>query len=234
MSFSPRRLYLILGDQLDHDSSLLREMDPVQDLIWMAEVAEEGDYVWSHKLRLAFFFAAMRHFRDHLRERGFRVHYTELPADPAADRGRGLRELLALDLGAFEPDEVVLVEAGDHRVRGLLKGACEEAAVPLRLLADTHFLLPREDFGTWAKGRKSFLLEHFYRMMRKRTGILMDEEGQPEGGTWNFDHDNREAFGRAGPPPLPDFGCYPADAITAEGVAMVNERYSSHPLRMEQ
>jgi deoxyribodipyrimidine photolyase-related protein len=34
-------------------------------------------------------------------------------------------------------------------------------------------------------------MEYFYREMRRKTGLLMDGD-DPEGGKWNFDHDNRK------------------------------------------
>ena len=37
-----RRLVIVLGDQLDRDSPLLQELDPAQDLVFMAEVREEA------------------------------------------------------------------------------------------------------------------------------------------------------------------------------------------------
>ena len=69
-----RNLVIVLGDQLDLQSSALDDFDPLQDVIWMAEVAEESTHVWSAKQRIAIFLSAMRHFADALRERGLPVH----------------------------------------------------------------------------------------------------------------------------------------------------------------
>ena len=74
----PRQLILILGDQLDSKSAAFDGFDLKLDAVWMAEVAEEATHVWSHQARIALFLAAMRHFRDGLRERGFIVHYRAL------------------------------------------------------------------------------------------------------------------------------------------------------------
>ena len=65
----PRHLVLILGDQLDAKSAAFDGFDPKHDAVWMAEVAEESTHVWSHQARIALFLAAMRHFRDALRQR---------------------------------------------------------------------------------------------------------------------------------------------------------------------
>ena len=61
-----RNLILVLGDQLDHAPAAFDGFDSGNDVVWMAEVAEETTYVWCHKLRIAMFLSAMRHFRDEL------------------------------------------------------------------------------------------------------------------------------------------------------------------------
>ena len=73
-----RHLVLVLGDQLDAQSSALDGFDPAQDAIWMAEVAEESTHVPSSKQRIAVFLSAMRHFADEIRQRGWRIHYRQL------------------------------------------------------------------------------------------------------------------------------------------------------------
>ena len=45
-----------------------------------------------------------------------------------------------------------------------------------------------------AANKKEFRLEYFYRLMRKRHNILVDREGSPEGGQWNFDQDTHKPY----------------------------------------
>lgn len=66
------------------------------------------------------------------------------------------------------------------------------------VLPNNGFVTGEEQFAAWAGGRKRLLLEDFYRWTRRRTGILMTAESEPEGGRWNFDADNRR------PPPKSD------------------------------
>ena len=73
-----RRLIVVLGDQLDAHSAVFDDFDPEHDLIWMAEVAGESTQVWNSKARITMFLAAMRHFRDRLRDQGWPVMYREL------------------------------------------------------------------------------------------------------------------------------------------------------------
>jgi len=91
---------------------------------------------------------------------------------------------------------------------------------------DTRFVCNIDEFARWAEGRKQLRMEFFYREMRKKTGLLMTSEGQPEGGQWNFDTDNRKKW--AGKPPAPAPFREEPDAITTEVIELVNEYFSEH------
>ena len=74
-----------------------------------------------------------------------------------------------------------------------LKETAAAAGTAPAVYPDKHFLCSREEFAEWALGRKQLVLEHFYRMLRKRENVLMSGD-DPVGGAWNFDRDNRESF----------------------------------------
>jgi len=100
--------------------------------------------------------------------------------------------------------------------------------VDLVLCADRHFLCSREEFAAWARGRKELRMEYFYRMMRKQTGVLM-EDGEPAGRAWNFDRDNRNSFGRDGPGEIPAPPRFEPDEITTAALADVETHFPQHP-----
>ena len=52
---------------------------------------------------------------------------------------------------------------------------------------------------------------------------------EPVGGQWNFDADNRESFGKAGPQDVPAPTRFEPDATTQEVMALVNTQFASHP-----
>ena len=86
------RLVLVLGDQLSVGLSALREADPESDVVVMAEVSEETDYVQQHPKKIALIFAAMRKFAARLRAEGWDVRYTQL--DDTQNAGSIVGELL--------------------------------------------------------------------------------------------------------------------------------------------
>ena len=194
----------------------------------MAEVPAESEHVASHKARIALFLAAMRHFRDELRTRGFAVEYRELGTAAGATLGAALRA----DLAELRPERVVLLEPGEHRVAAQIVAAAGAARVALEMLDDAHFFITPREFAHWAEGRKELRLEHFYRWMRRRTGVLMDGD-QPAGGRWNFDADNRRSFGAAGPGLVPPPAAFPPDATTRAVLDTVGTAFPTHPGRLD-
>ncbi len=219
-----RQLVIVLGDQLDRRSAALADFDPECDAVWMAEVAGEATGVWSHKARIALFLAAMRAFRDELVERGWTVHYAALDQHDHAT----LADALAADLQRLRPVRALWVRPGEWRIERDLRATLQAAGVTLCEREDTHFFCSPGDFAAWARGRRILLMEHFYRWMRQREGVLM-EGRQPVGGRWNFDAQNRGSFPAGGPGRLPAPRRFAPDARTSEVLALVEARFADHP-----
>ena len=225
-------LVLVLGDQLSHASPAFAGFDAGRDTVLMIEAPGEATHVWSHQARIAIFLAAMRHFRDELRARGITVHYvaTDDAGEPPQFEGR-LRNALA----RWPASRLRLVEPGEWRTAMLVQEVARGAGVELQFLDDTHFLCSRADFARWAgAGRRSLRMEFFYREMRRRHHVLLDAEGGPEGGRWNFDDENRRGWpkapaSRAGPGPIAPPAHIAPDALTAEVLALVERLYGDHP-----
>ncbi|HEY9144040.1 MAG TPA: cryptochrome/photolyase family protein [Arenimonas sp.] len=228
MSESLRHLVLVLGDQLDRDSAVFDDFDPATDAVWMAEVDHEATQVWSGKPRIALFLAAMRRFRDELRERGWTVHYRCLGEHDAAS----LEQALADDLARLRPRKLLAVRPGEWRLAQSLPAACKAADCAWVERPDRHFYCDGDDFAQWAKGRREYRMEHFYRWLRRREGVLLDN-GEPAGGRWNFDAANRGRFDRRGPGWLPAPRSFAPDPRTKEVLALVEDRFAGHPGKLD-
>ncbi len=221
-----RNLILILGDQLNQDNPALAGIDARSDHIVMIEAAGEATHVWTHKARITLFLSAMRHYATELRQQDLPLTYVALQADGDTDSGidTHLRQLIA----KHRPQQFVVCEPGEFRIRAMLEAVCRELGIPLDIRADTHFLCSRSEFSAWAKGRKTLRMEYFYRDMRRRHDVLMTH-GKPAGGRWNFDTDNRGAFPRSGPGPVPQPARFAPDRFTREVIALVESRFPAHP-----
>jgi deoxyribodipyrimidine photolyase-related protein len=213
---------LILGDQLSHRMSSLEGMSKFTTRILMCEVWEEATYVQHHKKKIAFLFSAMRHFAEELRQAGWHVDYVRL--DDAGNTGSFDGELKrALD--GHPADRIVVTEPGEWRVLASLQSLSEKLKLPVDIRPDDRFIATRGEFADWAEGRKQLRMEYFYRDMRRKTGLLMQGD-QPEGGQWNYDHDNRKP-GEANlfmPQPFR----VEADAITQDVLTLVAQRFDNH------
>ncbi|MEO1116801.1 MAG: cryptochrome/photolyase family protein [Pseudomonadota bacterium] len=222
-----RNLILILGDQLDAGHPALPAADPARDHVLMIECAEESTHVWTHKHRITVFLAAMRHYAEWLRDTGWTLTYRDLDA--------GLARIVdGLDdaIDALKPEAVWVVRPGEWRLLEAIEHHCADAQVNFRLFEDDHFYDGPDAFAAWARGRKSLTMEYFYREQRKRFDVLMDGK-EPAGGSWNYDADNRQSFGKAGPRELPDIPHFEPDAITRAVIETVNARFPEHPGQLD-
>lgn len=236
-----RHLVLILGDQLDEDSSAFEGFDPEKDVVLMVEALEESTHVWSHKARTTLFLSAMRHFAESLRLRpvAFRVEYRSL--DSHADKTLG--DGLAAALQKYPAQRVIGVEPGDLRVRDQIENTIKSVAnythetgatalkhskTPLEWREDKHFLCSVPQFRQWAGKSTSLRMEFFYRQMRKRHKILMNGD-EPTGGQWNYDAENRKGFGRSGPQNVPQPMVFEQDDITRSVINSVEKHFADHP-----
>ena len=215
-------LRFVFGDQLSRSIPALRGIDPVHDTVLMVEVAEETTYVPHHKQKIAFILSAMRHFAENLRAEGIAVDYVRLD-DP--DNSGSFTGELERAMRRHLPDEVFVTEPGEFRVLEAIEGWSSRVNVPVHLRPDDRYFCSTVDFARWAEGRRGFRMEHFYRLMRERTGLLM-QDGEPVGGRWNFDTDNRKPL----PPDLapPERLRFEPDATTLDVMALVRTRFPDH------
>jgi deoxyribodipyrimidine photolyase-related protein len=108
------------------------------------------------------------------------------------DRATYLRTRTYAEALAQVDGPVQVVHPTSRAALGLVERIAREREV--EVLPPRGFVTSRQDFEAWAssRGDKRLLMEDFYREARRRHGVLVDG-GEPEGGRWNYDADNREA-----------------------------------------
>ncbi len=216
------RLRLILGDQLNPLHSWFSTVDPDTVYVLM-EVRSETDYVRHHAQKILAIFAGMRELGRQLKAAGHRVRYVAI--DDPSNRQSVTDNLDAL-VSHYAATHVEYQAPDEWRLDAVLDawGKAQLAhGVAVTQVDSEHFYTTRDEARALFKGRKQWLMEHFYRQMRVRHGVLMDEDSKPAGGQWNFDQDNRKAW--PGTPPEPADWRHPHDhralwsTIEAAGVA---------------
>jgi deoxyribodipyrimidine photolyase-related protein len=217
-----KRLVLILGDQLDLQSSVLRDFDQKTDEIIMVESSNEAQYVWTHKAKIALFLSAMRHFAQKLRELKYPLIYIQESSLPMID-------VLRQEMLSKKVTHLVCIEPGEWRIRQSIEALAVELKVDLQIREDEHFYCTPQEFKDWVADKKEIRLEYFYRLMRKRHNILLDGDGNPEGGQWNFDQDNRKPYPKKGPGMMDPPAAFAVDDITKGVLDYVGSTYQDHP-----
>lgn len=224
---SVKKLILVLGDQLSRRNPALQQADPAADTILLAEVAEEVRYVRHNRHKIALIFSAMRHFRDELRGEGHDVIHYALEQGVASLRAaveRALHESGAASVHACAP--------GEYRLQEAMLQWEEALGVPVTLYPDSRFLASNDFFRQWARGKKQLRMEYFYRTMRKRYHLLLEEDGTPAGGRWNYDAENRGGWrGQLTVPVRPQ---PPEDEITRRVIGEVQAAFPDNPGDLER
>lgn len=217
-----KRIILILGDQLDEAHPALSQFNPQTDILLMVESSHEANYVWSHKARIAIFLSAMRHFADSLSKKGYPLKYIK-------ESELSLVENVRNQIAQHQATHLIFVTPGEWRLKVQLVSLAKEFGVDLIVLEDSHFYCACDEFKAWAGDKKELRLEYFYRYMRKKHGLLMNKDGTPEGGQWNFDDQNRRPFSKQGPGLIPPPMSFEHDPITLEVISYVETKYKDHP-----
>jgi deoxyribodipyrimidine photolyase-related protein len=184
----------ILGDRLDlNQASLQNFVDSKSSTsVILIESLNHARLRPYHQQKLVLVWSAMRHFAQELEQDGWQVSY-----EIADDFESALLEWVR----SHNITELRVMTPADRPFRKLIESLtlpCEVILVP-----DNHFLWTTAEFSDWAQGRKSLLLEYFYRVGRQKFQILMDGD-KPIGGKWNLDKENRKppTGGLNPPPPL--------------------------------
>jgi deoxyribodipyrimidine photolyase-related protein len=199
-----RNLIFILGDQLSFAISSLEGFDPKKDAVLMTEVHEEASYVGHHKKKLVLIFSAMRNFAKEIADLGFTVHYTKL--DDPKNQHNFIKELKK-NIEQYRPQKVVITEPSEYRVLKMFDQFFSENLIEYEIRNDTRFIASHHEFANFVKEKKQLLMENFYHLMRKKTGLLMEKSPKnspnnspknyqlkPIGGKWNYDQQNRQSM----------------------------------------
>ncbi|MEQ8625345.1 MAG: cryptochrome/photolyase family protein [Vicingaceae bacterium] len=185
-----KTLRLILGDQLNqHHSWYSKKSNDVTYV--MMEVEQEANYVNHHIQKIVAFFLAMRSFKKWLESEGNQVIYYKL--NDKNNQQAFDKNLTAIikeqEIEKFEyqlPDE--------YRLDEQLKKFTAQLSINSEAMNSEHFFTSRTEMKDFfeKKKSKSWLMESFYRHMRKKHKVLIEEDENPIGGDWNYDKSNRK------------------------------------------
>jgi deoxyribodipyrimidine photolyase-related protein len=173
-----------------------------------------------HKQKLVFFFSAMRHFAQE--QSG--VEYHRLDPDNNLTLLKSLKQKI-------HQDDITEIYAYEPADKFFQSEVLDRLPCTVRIIDNPMFLVSNQDWFEYRSTYSRLLMNDFYILQRKKHGYLVDSDGKPEGGRWNFDAENRKKLPASVlPPPLQTV---PIDSITQEVIDLVENRFSSHPGRTD-
>ena len=187
----------ILGDQLLQTHPALQAAEERTDRphisVVLVESVDRKERLPYQRKKLVLLISAMRHYAEQLRDQGYTVDYVQ-----AADALSGLRRHVA----EFRPAHVITMAAAEYSGRRFQEQQLSQRlGLPVTVLPNTQFLLGRFNPMTAPDKRSSArapIMERFYRLMRRHFNVLLDTDGAPLGGKWNFDRENRKSLPKGG------------------------------------
>ena len=182
----PTTAVLIWGTQLstNYNSALKAYPDAPVFMIESKDIATEFKY---HKQKLAFVLTAMREFADGLTAAGRNVQYVHM--EDGSQTWFGSLDKLCKTNAITT---LVAMRQSDRTPQDKLEQWCKHSSIELEITPNILFLTSTAMFHEWAEDKKRYQMEQFYRWQRRRLNILMQQDGKPEGGKWNFDSENRK------------------------------------------
>ena len=182
-----KTLRLILGDQLNINHSWYQTFDDSITYVMM-EIRSETDYATHHIQKIVGFFSAMQNFAKELETAGHKVIYFHLNDDNNLQSfDKNSQQLIKKE--GFTNFEYQLPD--EYRLDELLKNFCKTLGISTSVVDSEHFMSSRSELGDFFEGKKTFLMESFYHMMRKKHNVLMQGD-KPLTGKWNYDGENRK------------------------------------------
>jgi len=215
-----------LEDHLSTGHGGLKAADKKEDCLLFIEERARGSHLRYHKKRQVLIYSAMRHFAAERKKEGWRVEYHSVRE--AEDYAGVLDE----HLKKIGPDKIQVMEPNNYFEEQALKKIASQSRAKLELLPNRLFLMEREEFVRRAGSSKRLLMENHYRHLRNKLQLLLEENGDPFGGKWNYDQQNRKTFRdwqRAGKPVPEGKAEVEPDKLTREAMRDVDAVFPHHP-----
>lgn len=183
-----------------------------------------------HKQKLWLHRATMKRYESSLRSRGFEIQYIE----HRPDTYQTTADLLQFIKGSFgKGEELCVVQPTDFLVEKRLLAACDKHGVHCRFLPNPGFLNTTEENQEYRDGKKRWYMADFYKWQRQRLDLLM-EDGEPVGGQWSFDEENRKKVPKKLLSTIPENLALARDEFDTNAREYVKQAYPENPGQLDE
>lgn len=211
-----KTIQLIFPNQLFEKHPLLKEKG---DYYLIEEFLFFSQYAF-HKQKIAFHRASMKHYEHFLKQKEHKVKYID-----AADKLADIRNLEA-EIKAKNITEIKVLNPEDDFLEQRLINVCKN--IKLTILDSPLFINNKKDLSSFFKTDKQFYFQTaFYKQERVRLGILVDNSGEPEGGKWTYDQENRKKFPKNAE--APEIKRPRSDEYWKEAISYTEKNFTKNP-----
>jgi len=134
-------------------------------------------------------------------------------------------DLQQLELICYRPSDFIL----EKRLNRLV----DQQGCSIQWIDNPSFLNTEEDNRVWRSNHKRWFMADFYKDQRRRLDLLL-QDGQPVGGQWSFDHDNRKKITKAAVKDIPELAYAKNDAIDRQAVQSIEQQFEGHYGRLDE
>ena len=182
-----KSLRIIFVDQLSSNNPTLEGMNP-NDILLFYEPIETFYEIKHHKQKITLLVSALRHHIERINHKN--VIHQKIEKNKKHDLVKLLKKIISDE----NVNKIIIAKPSDFKIYKDLMFFSQSSNIELEVLDDRKFISSASDFSEWASDKKTRIQEYYYRWLRKKYNIFMNEEGKPVGDKWNFDKDNRKGI----------------------------------------
>ena len=183
-----------------------------------------------HKQKLWLHRVTMKRYELMLQDKGLSTLYLDYDAKPDSLH-RQLKKV-ASQLKS-SPRKLIVAAPNDFLLEKRLNRFGKQLGIEIEYLSNPGFInKPHENHG-YRDGKKRWFMADFYKFQRQRLDILM-EGGEPVGGKWSFDEDNRKKVPKKLLSEIPPLLRLKQDEIDESAKAYVEDYFPDNPGSLEQ
>ena len=182
-----KSLRIIFVDQLSSNNPTLEGINS-NDILLFYEPIETFYEIKHHKQKITLLVSALRHLIEKINHKN--VIHQKIEKNKKHDLVKLLKKIISDE----NVNKIIIAKPSDFKIYKDLMFFSQSSNIELEVLDDRKFISSASDFSEWASDKKTRIQEYYYRWLRKKYNIFMNEEGKPVGDKWNFDKDNRKGI----------------------------------------
>jgi deoxyribodipyrimidine photolyase-related protein len=180
-------LRIVFADQLSLSNLAINNINK-DDFLLFYEPLDTFYEIRHHKHKITLLISSLRKLLTKVK------HTNILHHKITKKNNQNLKDALFEIVDKNNINKIMVSKPSDFKIYKDLLFFSQSNNIELEILEDKKFISNVEDFTDWASDKKTRIQEYYYRWLRKKYNIFMNQEGKPIGDKWNFDKDNRKGI----------------------------------------